>query len=94
MITGKNFLILLMYTNLFIVAFNLIPAFPMDGGRILRAALSLRFYRVRATRYSMKTGQVFGATFAKSASISEHSESKYPILCVFNISIYYTIKNT
>lgn len=63
-ITSKNFLILLMYTNLFIVAFNLIPAFPMDGGRILRAALSLRFNRVKATKYSMVAGQVFGVIFA------------------------------
>ncbi len=63
-ITGENFLILLMYVNLFVVAFNLIPAFPMDGGRILRAALSFRFDRVKATKYSMMAGQVFGALFA------------------------------
>lgn len=63
-ITAQNFVILLMYTNLFIVGFNLIPAFPMDGGRILRAALSFRFNRVKATRYSMIAGQVFGGIFA------------------------------
>jgi Zn-dependent protease/predicted transcriptional regulator len=63
-ITGQNFLSLLMYVNLFIVAFNLIPAFPMDGGRILRAVLSIRFDRVSATRYSMMVGQVFGVIFA------------------------------
>lgn len=63
-ITGKNFLVMLMYVNLFIVAFNLIPAFPMDGGRVLRAALSFRFDRVKATKYSMVAGQVFGAIFA------------------------------
>jgi predicted transcriptional regulator len=63
-ITGKNFLLMLMYVNLLIVAFNLIPAFPMDGGRILRALLSLRFDRLKATRYSMLAGQVFGSLFA------------------------------
>ncbi len=63
-ITAKNFLILLMYINLFIVGFNLIPAFPMDGGRILRAALSVRLNRVKATRYSMIAGQIFGGIFA------------------------------
>ncbi|MFO7935115.1 MAG: site-2 protease family protein [Bacteroidales bacterium] len=63
-ITSENFLILLMYINLFIVAFNLIPAFPMDGGRILRAALSFRMERIKATKYSMMAGQVFGVIFA------------------------------
>ncbi len=63
-INSKNFLILLMYTNLLIVAFNLIPAFPMDGGRILRALLALKYKRVKATKYSMMAGQVFGAFFA------------------------------
>lgn len=63
-ITSENFLILLMYVNLFVVAFNLIPAFPMDGGRILRAALSFRFDRIKATKYSMMAGQVFGVIFA------------------------------
>lgn len=63
-ITSQNFLILLMYINLFIVAFNLIPAFPMDGGRILRAILSLRYDRIKATKYSMMSGQVFGVVFA------------------------------
>jgi len=63
-ITGQNFLILLMYVNLFIAAFNLIPAFPMDGGRILRAVLSFRFDRIKATRYAMIAGQGFGVIFA------------------------------
>ena len=63
-VTGENFLIMLMYVNLLIVAFNLIPAFPMDGGRILRALLSLRVDRLKATRYSMMAGQVFGVLFA------------------------------
>ncbi len=63
-INSKNFLVMLMYVNLFIVAFNLIPAFPMDGGRVLRAALSFRYDKVKATKYSMIAGQVFGAFFA------------------------------
>ncbi len=63
-ITGENFLILLMYVNLFIVVFNLIPAFPMDGGRILRGILSLNMDRIKATKYAMMSGQVFGVLFA------------------------------
>ncbi len=62
-ITGQNFAFMLMAANLFIVAFNLIPAFPMDGGRLFRAALSIRMNRVQATRVAKDIGQVFAILF-------------------------------
>jgi Zn-dependent protease len=49
--------------NLLITAFNLLPAFPMDGGRILRAALSTRMGRLRATRTAARLGQAFAILF-------------------------------
>lgn len=45
--------------NLTVAIFNLLPAFPMDGGRILRAFLSIRLARIRATRIATFLGQVF-----------------------------------
>lgn len=62
-ITPNNFLLLLVAVNLFIVAFNLIPAFPMDGGRIFRAALSVKMSKVEATRVAKNIGQFFAVAF-------------------------------
>lgn len=47
--------------NLFIAAFNLIPAFPMDGGRILRAALRSKFSETKATDIAAIIGRVLAA---------------------------------
>lgn len=48
----------LAYANLLLGAFNLVPALPMDGGRILRAALTPRYGALQATRISVKVARV------------------------------------
>jgi Zn-dependent protease/CBS domain-containing protein len=58
-ITG-NFLTDLAILNILLGAFNLIPAFPMDGGRVFRALLAERLKYSDATRYAVYIGKIFG----------------------------------
>ena len=58
-----QFFFYLGYLNVVLALFNLIPAFPLDGGRILRALLATRLGALRATEISSAVGQLFAFAF-------------------------------
>lgn len=60
---GGTFLFHLFLINLMLLLFNLIPAFPLDGGRVLRGLLALGTGWIRGTRIAVTVGQVFAALF-------------------------------
>ena len=62
-VTGGSIWQRLMVLNIFLVAFNLLPAFPMDGGRVLRALLAMRLGRRRATAIAANVGQGMAILF-------------------------------
>ena len=62
-VTTGPFLERILAVNLFMVAFNMIPAFPMDGGRVLRAVIAMRTNHVRATQIAASLGQGIAVFF-------------------------------
>ena len=63
-VTSGTFLVRLMLVNIIMIVFNMIPAFPMDGGRVLRALLATRLEYAQATQIAASIGQAIALLFA------------------------------
>lgn len=69
-LTGGSFLQQLGAANLFLAIFNLLPAFPMDGGRVLRALLATSLDYEKATKIAVRIGQFLALTLGMIGLIS------------------------
>ena len=81
---GASLPLRLLAVNLALVIFNLIPAFPMDGGRILRAVLALRMDYARATHIAASIGQVCAFGFGFLGLVFNH-----PMLILVAVFVYF-----
>jgi Zn-dependent protease len=82
--TTQGFLNALFRVNAALVIFNIIPAFPMDGGRILRALLALKMGRMRATQIAANLGQFLALGFVFFGLTSGN-----PIMILIGIFVYF-----
>lgn len=69
--------------NLILALFNLIPAFPMDGGRILRAALTIKLGRFKATQIATIIGQVLAFAMIVFGVLNQNFMSAFIGIFVF-----------
>lgn len=83
---GVNILLLLGSANIVLAVFNMIPAFPMDGGRILRAALTPRFGRLKATACAARLGQLVSIGFIVAAW---NQSPRNPLLVLVAVFVFF-----
>jgi stage IV sporulation protein FB len=79
---GDGFWVTLAWVNLLVGVFNLTPAFPMDGGRILRGILATRMPYIDATRRARDVGQLVALVFVALAFV-DFSRAMLAVIAVF-----------
>jgi Zn-dependent protease len=72
--------------NIFLALFNLLPAFPMDGGRVLRALLSGTMGRARATAVAARIGRVMAVIFGLAGIVTPYHMLVLVALFIYIVS--------
>lgn len=84
-VLASTFVPYLISMNILLAIFNLLPAFPMDGGRILRALLSMKMTKVKATKVASIIGQVFALGFI----VISIYPMKSPIFTLLGVFVFF-----
>jgi Zn-dependent protease len=84
-----EFLRPLLFTNVMLVLFNLLPAFPLDGGRVLRAILAHSLGRLRATTIAANIGMAMAALLVFVAITGIFPALQSPMLMLIAVFIYF-----
>jgi Zn-dependent protease len=74
----------LFWANVMLCLFNLVPALPMDGGRVFRAVLSMFCGRLRATKLAASVGQMIAVAFTAYGLVSLQ-----PILALIGVFVFF-----
>ncbi|HYG22948.1 MAG TPA: site-2 protease family protein [Verrucomicrobiae bacterium] len=85
---GRGFITGLLYVNIVLVVFNLLPAFPMDGGRVLRALLAIRMDYVRATQIAANIGQGMAFIFGMLGLLGFMGGPMNPLLILIAVFVW------
>ncbi len=86
---GNGFFFRLFAVNVFLVLFNLLPAFPMDGGRVLRALLAMRTNYLRATRIAASVGQAMALLLGLGGLFGFFGTPFNPFLIVIAVFVWF-----
>jgi stage IV sporulation protein FB len=73
----------LIAANIFLVLFNMVPAFPMDGGRVLRSLIAMRTSHLRATEIAARVGRWLALVFVIAAVVYLQ-----PVLLLIGIFVF------
>jgi Zn-dependent protease len=88
----ESFLFGLFGLNVWMVLFNMIPAFPMDGGRVLRSLLAMGLGQMRATEIAVRVGTVFAAIMVLLGLFSREIGFGSPMLAVVALFVWFAGK--
>jgi CBS domain-containing protein len=84
----QGFVLNLFISNMLLALFNLLPAFPMDGGRVLRSALAWGLGQRRATRLATRVGQFLAIVLATIGLFPPSGVRANPVLVVIGLFVF------